>query len=76
MKLSRTEFVVAAYVADGYEKKEIAQKLYRSYDTIAAHIRNIRKRNNLRNMADLAGKFALEYGNPKDFIVPKQKQEC
>ncbi len=42
LQLTKTEFEVSAYVGAGYDVKEIAGKTFRSYHTVAKHVKNIR----------------------------------
>lgn len=69
MNLTKTEFIVCAYTASGYEPKETANILYRSYHTIAAHIKTARLKNNLKNVAELTMHFVLENGDPRKLIA-------
>ena len=69
MELTKAEFQVCAYTAAGYEPKETANLLFRSYHTIACHIKHIRVKNGLRNVAELTMHFVLENGDPRRFIA-------
>ncbi len=60
-KLSDREFQVLCLIASGYTNREIAEKLHISVKTVDSHRRNILKKLNLRNNADLT-RFALKYG--------------
>ncbi len=65
MNLSKTEFNVAAYLSSGLETKIIAHKMNRSNHTVIAHLRNIRKKNGCKNIADITREFTLKYGDPR-----------
>lgn len=69
MELSKTEFKVSAYVTAGYDVKEIANKMFRSYYTVADHVKNIRLKNHLKNMAEISREFVLEFGDPRKFVA-------
>lgn len=69
MELSKTEFKVCAYTASGYEVKETASKLFRSYHTIACHIKKVRVKNGLKNVAEITREFVLEFGDPRQYII-------
>ena len=69
MELTKTEFLVCAYTAAGYEPKETANILFRSYHTIACHIKKVRVRHHLKNVAELTMHFVLENGDPRKFIA-------
>ena len=68
LKLTPTEFTIADHVANGKIAKEIASKLYRSYHTVITHLRNLKVKNGLKNSADIAREFVLEFGHPKHYI--------
>ena len=68
LKYTPTEFIVAAHITDGKIVKEIASKLFRSYHTVTKHLRNFKLKNGLKNSADIAREFALEFGHPKHYI--------
>ncbi len=59
--LSDRELQVLRLLASGYTNREIAAKLHISVKTVDTHRRNILKKLNLRNNADLA-RFALKHG--------------
>jgi len=69
MYLSKTQFTVSAHITAGYEVKEIAAKLNRSYHTVASHVKTIRLKNNLKNLAEISREFALEFGDPRHYIA-------
>ena len=69
MDLTKTEFKVCAYTASGYEPKETARILHKSYHTIASHIKSIRLKNGLKNVAELTMHFVLENGDPRKLIA-------
>jgi len=68
LKLTPTEFTIAAHITSGKIAKEIASKLYRSYHTVITHIVNLKVKNGLKNTADIAREFVLEFGHPKHYI--------
>ena len=68
LKLTPTEFKIAAHITNGKIAKEIASKLYRSYHTVITHIVNLKVKNGLKNTADIAREFVLEFGHPKHYI--------
>ena len=68
LKLTPTEFKFAAHITNGKIAKEIASKLYRSYHTVITHIVNLKVKNGLKNSADIAREFVLEFGHPKHYI--------
>lgn len=69
MKLTKTEFTVSAYVSAGYDTKEIASKVFRSYHTISTQIKKIRSNNNLKNMAEISREFVLAFGYPRKYVA-------
>ena len=69
MELSKTQFKVSAFIGSGYDVKEIADKMCRSYHTIASHVKSIRKNNNLKNLAEITREFTLEFGDPRQYIA-------
>lgn len=69
MNLSKTEFKVSAYVGAGYDVKEIAREMHRSYHTVASHVKTIRIKNNLKNLAEITREFVLEFGDPRHYIA-------
>ena len=68
LKLTPTEFTIAAQITSGKIAKEIASKLFRSYHTVITHIVNLKVKNGLKNTADIAREFVLEFGHPKHYI--------
>lgn len=68
MELTKTEFKVSALLASGFEVKEIARKLFRSYHTIAFHVKRIRLKNGLKNIAEITREFVLAHGDPRQYI--------
>lgn len=68
MHLSQTEHQVVGLVASGYQAKEIANKMFRSTHTIITHIKNAKRKNGLKNVADLTREFVLSLDNPKQFF--------
>ncbi|MFC2109851.1 LuxR C-terminal-related transcriptional regulator [Bacteroidota bacterium] len=69
MELSKTEFKVSAYVGAGYDVKEIANAMHRSYHTVASHVKKIRVKNGLKNLAEITREFVLEFGDPRHYIA-------
>ncbi|MEI6865535.1 helix-turn-helix transcriptional regulator [Flavicella sp.] len=69
MELSKTEFKVSAYIGSGYDVKEVARELHRSYHTVASHVKNIRAKNGLKNLAEITREFVLEFGDPRHYIA-------
>tara|TARA_R110000822_G_scaffold30374_1_gene88523 strand:- start:132 stop:350 length:219 start_codon:yes stop_codon:yes gene_type:complete len=68
LDVSPSELVVCAYICAGYSIKEIASKLFRSAYTISTHLTSVRKRNNLKGVAEIAREFVLIYGDPYEFL--------
>ena len=68
LEVSKTELVVCAYLTAGYNVGEISSKLFRSIYTVKAHVANIRKKNSLKNIAEISREYTLEYGHPDEFI--------
>lgn len=68
MEMSKTEFNVIAHRAAGYEAKEIANKLFRSVDTINTHLKRVRVKNGLRNACHITMEFVLAHGDPRQYI--------
>ena len=68
MFLTPTELLISAYATAGYSEKEIAEKIFRSTHTVHFHVKNIRCKNNLKNMAEISREFVLEFGDPKEFL--------
>lgn len=67
-RLSKSEFVVQAYIAAGYEIKEIASLLFRSPHTIATHVKRIKFKLGVKNLAEMSTSFALAHGDPKNYL--------
>lgn len=63
--LTSSETKVAHLTAQGFQKKEIADKLCVSEHTIHAHLRNIRVKWNAGNIADITRMYILSLDNPK-----------
>jgi len=68
MLLTPTELLISAYATAGYSEKEIAAQIFRSTHTVHGHIRSIREKNNLKNMAEISREFVLQFGDPKEFL--------
>lgn len=58
--LSEREMQVADLVHQGLIEKEIADELHISYETARTHTKNIRRKLNARNAADITRIFLLE----------------
>lgn len=63
--LSKTELKIAHGISQGLIEKEIADKLCISIHTVHAHTKNIRKKLNARNIADVTRIYILSLDNPK-----------
>lgn len=63
--LTKTETKVAHLTAQGFIKKEIADKLHVSDHTVHAHLRNIRTKWHAGNIADITRMYILSLDNPK-----------
>ncbi len=68
-KLTKTETKVAKHIALGFIEKEIAVKLFVSTHTIHTHARNIRRKLNARNIADITRHYILSLDNPKKLLT-------
>lgn len=64
-QLSKTELKIAHGISQGLIEKEIADKLCVSIHTVHAHAKNIRKKLNARNIADVTRIYILSLDNPK-----------
>ena len=60
-KLSNRELDVLKLIVDGYTDKEIAEKLFLSFNTVRTHRKNILRKTELSNSVELVNKY-------KDFI--------
>jgi DNA-binding NarL/FixJ family response regulator len=60
-KLSEREIEIVVAIAEGHTSKDIAQKLYISEHTVKTHRKNIFRKLNLNDAADLT-RYALEHG--------------
>ena len=67
-QLTKTETKIAHHIAKGYVFKEIADKLCVSTHTIHTHTKNIRKKLNARNIADITRIYILSLDNPKQVL--------
>lgn len=67
--LSKSEQRVARMVAQGYEDKIIADKLFNSPHTIRTHVKRIKQKMNLNNRVQLAVKYIQSLENPKEFAL-------
>ena len=68
MKLTKTEFRIVTLLSTGKEAKEIALSFYKETSTIRTHIRNIKRKNNVRNIPELVKNYVLEFGDPSSNI--------
>ncbi|MFY7671582.1 helix-turn-helix transcriptional regulator [Tenacibaculum sp. MEBiC06402] len=68
MKLTKTEFNISALITAGFEVKEVARKVNRSIFTVQTHVKNIRKKNKLKNLAEISREFTLNHGDPTTYI--------
>lgn len=69
MKLTKTEFNISALITAGFEVKEVARKVNRSIFTVQTHVKNIRRKNQLKNVAEISREFALQHGDPNEYIT-------
>jgi DNA-binding CsgD family transcriptional regulator len=60
-KLSKREKEVLGWLADGLSSKQIAQKLYLSESTVTIHRKNMLKKTNTKNIAELVS-YAIKHG--------------
>lgn len=63
MELSETEYRVCDQLARGFQVKEIADKMCRSPYTIDTHIKNVKRKNRLSNIADITREFIRSLDN-------------
>lgn len=63
--LTSSEKRVAHLTAQGFIKKEVADKLHVSEHTVHAHLRNIRRKWHAGNIADITRMYILSLDNPK-----------
>lgn len=63
MELSQTEYQVCDQLARGFQVKEIADKMCRSPYTIDTHIKNVKRKNRLSNIADITREFIRSLDN-------------
>lgn len=68
-QLTKTENKIARLVALGYVEKEIAHTICVSVHTVHTHTRNIRKKLNARNIADITREYILSLDNPKQLFL-------
>lgn len=68
MQLSDMEYQVCDKLARGMQVKEIADVMHRSPYTIDTHIKNVKRKNALGNMADIVREFILSLDNPKCYF--------
>jgi DNA-binding CsgD family transcriptional regulator len=60
-RLSRREREILGWLADGLSSKQIADKLYRSESTVVNHRKNILRKTNTKNVAELI-RYAIKKG--------------
>jgi len=57
-KLTKTQDVIVRYKMLGLQRKEIADRMHRSLDTIAVHFRNIYEKTDVQNEIELYNWYA------------------
>lgn len=67
-QLTKTETKIARLIAKGFVFKEIADQLCVSTHTIHTHTKNIRKKLEARNIADITRMYILSLDNPKQVL--------
>lgn len=67
--LTTQEKKVAKYIANGYVGKQIANELCVSTHTIHTHTRNIRRKWQANNIADITRKYILALDDPKKVLL-------
>jgi DNA-binding NarL/FixJ family response regulator len=55
--LTRREEEILRFLAQGYASKEIAEKLYISYDTVCSHLRHIYDKLHVRSRTEAVLKY-------------------
>ncbi|CAL2056108.1 helix-turn-helix transcriptional regulator [Tenacibaculum sp. 190524A05c] len=65
LDLTPTEFEVSAHLSSGYEAKEVARVMNKSYYTITTHKKSIFAKNDIKNVSELTMMFVLKYGDPR-----------
>jgi DNA-binding CsgD family transcriptional regulator len=60
-QLSKREREVLGWLAEGYSSKQIADKLYLSESTVTIHRKNMLKKTNTKNIAELI-RYGVEHG--------------
>jgi DNA-binding CsgD family transcriptional regulator len=60
-RLSKREREVLGWLAEGYSSKQIAGKLYLSENTVIIHRKNMLKKTNTKNIAELI-RYAIKHG--------------
>jgi hypothetical protein len=43
--------------------------MHRSYHTVASHVKKIRVKNGLKNLAEITREFVLEFGDPRHYLA-------
>tara|TARA_B110000046_G_scaffold168264_1_gene186547 strand:+ start:2928 stop:3260 length:333 start_codon:yes stop_codon:yes gene_type:complete len=66
--LTKQETRISSLIACEFAEKEIAKKLFISYDTVHTHTRNIRKKLGAKNNVGIAVRWLLSLDNPKAFF--------
>jgi DNA-binding CsgD family transcriptional regulator len=66
--LTRQENRISRLIACELAEKEIAGKLFISYDTVHTHTRNIRKKLGAKTNVGIATRWLLSLDNPKAFL--------
>lgn len=68
-ELTATEKIVARFIANGFSEKQIADKMFLSVHTVHTHARNLRKKLNANNIADVTRKYILSLDDPKKVLI-------
>lgn len=68
-QLSECEYRVAEEITRGLSNKEIAARLFVSFNTVRTHAYNIRKKLNAKSAVDIARELLLSLENPKKFVI-------
>jgi DNA-binding CsgD family transcriptional regulator len=55
--LSKREREILQYLMKGMDTKDIAEKLFISYDTVKRHIQNLKEKCNVKNIVQLINLF-------------------
>ena len=66
--LTERENTIASLIANGFIEKEIASKLFISIKTVHTHTKNIRKKLNAKNIADVTRTYIFGLKNRFDLF--------